>query len=121
MFTCWTQDRESHSRRLVEIRIVEAKTDLLFIISCSFFCRPPGLIRKLPLGLLRGQKVVQCLDNVLEAGQPSTELLLDASLVVTELGVEVLSVRGGAHGSAEDRLDEEAVVLAEGVAVCGTE
>lgn len=75
----------------------------------------------LTLSLLCGQEVVQVLDNVLEAVQPSTELFLNAGLVVAELGVEVLAVGSGAHGSTEDGLDHETVVLAEGVAVCCTE
>lgn len=82
-----------------------------------FFRRPPGPIRRLPLGFLGGQEVVQDLDNVLEAAQPSTKLFLNTSLVVTKLGVEVLAVGSCAHGGAENGLDHEAVVLAEGVAV----
>jgi hypothetical protein len=74
-----------------------------------------------PFCLLRGQEVVQVLDNVLQAAQPSTQLFLNTRLVVTELGVEVLAVGGCAHGGTEDGLDHETVVLAEGVAVCGAE
>lgn len=42
-------------------------------------------------------------------------------MIVAELGVKVLAVRGGAHGGAEDGLDEEGVVGLEGVAVCVAE
>jgi hypothetical protein len=74
-----------------------------------------------PFCLLRGQEVVQVLDNVLQAAQPSTQLFLNTRLVVTELGVEVLAVGSCAHGGTEDGLDHETVVLAEGVAVGGAE
>lgn len=100
---------------------VEARTNLLFFGIILFFRRPPGPLRKLPLGFFRGQEVVQDLDNVFEAAQPSTKLFLNASLVVTKLGVKVLAVGSCAHGGAENGLDHEAVVLAEGVAVGGTE
>jgi hypothetical protein len=74
-----------------------------------------------PFSLLRGQEVIQVLDNVFKAAQPCTELFLNTGLVVAELGVEVLAVWSCAHGSTEDGLDHETVVLAEGVAVGGTE
>jgi hypothetical protein len=92
-------------------------TDLLFIIWYNFSFGHQGSFRCLPLCFLCGQEVVQVLDNVLKAAQPSTKLFLNAGLVVTKLGVEILTVGGGAHGSAEDGLDHETVVLAKGVAV----
>lgn len=77
----------------------------MFLSYRYFFKATRAYVRYLPLGLLAGQEVVQNLDNLLEAAQPSTELLLNAGLVVTELCVEILAVGCGAHGGAEDRLD----------------
>lgn len=96
-------------------------TDLLFIIWYSFSSGHQGSFRCLPFSLLCGQEVVQVLDDVLKAAQPSTKLFLNAGLVVTELGIEVLAVGGCAHGSTEDGLDHETVVLAKGVAICCAE
>jgi hypothetical protein len=96
---------------------LEAGTDLLFIMWYSYSFGHQGSFRFSPLCFLCGQEVVQVLDNVLKAAQPSTELFLHTGLVVSELGVEVLAVGGCAHGSTEDGLDHETVVLAEGVAV----
>jgi hypothetical protein len=87
----------------------------------SFSFRPPGLFQQLPLCFLSCQEVVQVLDNVLQAAQPSTQLFLNTGFVVTKLGVEVLAVGSCAHGGTEDGLDHETVVLAEGVAVGGAE
>lgn len=74
-----------------------------------------------PFCFLCAKEVVQVLDNILKTAQPGIQLFLDTGFVVTELGVEVLAVRGSAHGSTEDRLNHEAVVLAEGVAIGGAE
>lgn len=60
-------------------------------------------------------------DDALKGAQPLLELLLYLSLVIAELGIKVLAVRGGAHGGAEDGLDDERVVGLEGVAVGGAE
>jgi hypothetical protein len=74
-----------------------------------------------PFCFLGGKEVVQVLNNALKTAQPSTKLFLNTGFVVTKLGVEVLAVGSSAHGSTEDRLNHEAVVLAEGVAVGGAE
>lgn len=86
-----------------------------------FFFGLQGSFIILPFCLLSRQEVVQVLDNVLKAAQPSTELFLNTGLVVTELGVKVLTVGSCAHGGTEDGLNHETVVLAKGVSVCGTE
>jgi hypothetical protein len=74
-----------------------------------------------PFCLLRCKEIIQVLDNVFKTAQPSTQLFLNTGFVVTELSVEVLAVGGSTHGSTEDGLDHEAVVLAEGVAISGAE
>lgn len=71
----------------------------------------------LPLGVLAVEEALEDADNLLEGGEVDAEFGLDLVVVVAELGVEVLAVGGGAHGGGEDRLDEEAVVGLEGVAV----
>ena len=69
------------------------------------------------LCFLCSQEVIQGLDNVFKAAQPSTKLFLNTGLVVAELGVEVFAIGSRTHGGTEDGLDHETVVLAEGVAV----
>ena len=77
----------------------------------------------LPLSLLLGQELVQCSNNLLQRREVRLQLLLNLGVVLAKLGVEVLPVRCGAHGGAEERLDDEGVVglecagigLAEGV------
>lgn len=73
--------------------------------------------RCLPLRLLLLLESLDDGDDALEGGEPLLELLLDFGLVVAQLGVKVLAVRGGAHGGAEDGLDDERVVRLERVAV----
>lgn len=75
----------------------------------------------LPLGLLASHEFVQDFKVLFKTGQPGSKLLLDLRLVIAQLGVKVLSVRGCAHGGTEDGLDEEGVVGLEGVAVGGAE
>lgn len=79
------------------------------------------LQHRLPLGLLAVEEVLEDADNLCEGGEVGLELGVDLVAVVAELGVKVLAVRAGAHGSAEDGLDDEAVVRLEGVAVGGAE
>lgn len=69
---------------------------------------------RLPLGILAGEEALEDADNLLEGGEVDTELSGDLVLVGAELGVKVLAVGAGAHGGAEDGLDEEAVVGLEG-------
>lgn len=61
--------------------------------------------------------MVQCSNNLFQRGQVALKLLLDLSIVAAKLGVEVLPVWCGAHGGAEQRLDDERVVGLECVAV----
>ena len=71
----------------------------------------------LPLGVLGLEETLEDTDNLLKRGEVGAELGGNLLLVVTKLSVEVLAVGAGAHGSAEDGLDEEAVVGLEGGAV----
>lgn len=75
--------------------------------------KAPGL----PLSLLGLKETLEDADNLLEGGQVGAELGGNLLLIRTKLGIEVLAVGAGAHGGAEDGLDEEAVVWLEGAAV----
>ena len=75
------------------------------------------IISYLPLSLFPGQELVQCSNNLLQCSQVALELLLDLRIITAKLSVEVLPVWCGAHGGAEQRLDDERVVRLEGVAV----
>jgi hypothetical protein len=89
-----------------------------FISLATIQCRPRSFVTScLPLGLLPGQELVQCSNDLLQRRQVALELLLDLRLVAAELSVEVLPVWCGAHGGAEQRLDDERVVGLESVAV----
>ena len=82
-------------------------------IYAAFQCHFPHSNHKvvyLPLSLLPGQEPVQCSNNLLQRREVCLELLLDLGAVLAQLGVEVLPVRCGAHGGAEERLDDEGVV-----------
>ena len=81
----------------------------------------PRLTSKLPLRLFPALEFLQNADDLLQAGEPGIELLVDALLVVAQVGVERLAVGRGAHGGGEDGLDHEGVVGLEGVAVGGAE
>lgn len=81
----------------------------------------PAFFPSLPLSLLSSQELLQNSHDLLERGQPGVELLVHTLAVLAQLGVEVGAVRGGAHGGAENRLDDERVVGFEGVAVGGAE
>ena len=81
----------------------------------------PNLFQNLPLRLLPALELLQNANNLLQAGEPGIELLVDALLVVAQVGVERLAVGRGAHGGGEDGLDHEGVVGLEGVAVGGAE
>ena len=76
---------------------------------------------RLFLDALAVEEGLENFDNVLESGEVLLELSIDLVLVVAELAVEVLAVGAGAHGGAEDGLDEEAVVRLEGDVVGGAE
>lgn len=79
---------------------------------------PPQLAEKnLPLRLWPVQESLQDGDLRLQRLQPHCQPLLHCRLVITKLHVEVLAVWARGHGSAEDGLDEEAVVGLEGRAV----
>lgn len=76
---------------------------------------------RLPLSFLAVLESLQDSDALLESCNILLRCCLDLALVITQLGVEVLSVWGCRHGSAEDRLDDEGVVRLEGVAISVTE
>lgn len=79
------------------------------------------MISYLPLGVLPGQELVQYRNNLLQRRKVCLQLLLDLGVIAAQLGVEVLPVWCGAHGGAEERLNDERVVGLEGVAVGVTE
>lgn len=76
---------------------------------------------RLPLGLLAGREFLQDGHHLLQRREPGLQLLPYLRLVAAQLGVEVLPVRRGAHGGAEDRLDDEGVMRLEGVLVGAAE
>ena len=67
------------------------------------------------------QKRLQDDDNLLERGEPRTQLGRDVLLVIAQLLVEVGAVGAGLHGERKHALDEEVVVLLERGAVRGIE
>jgi hypothetical protein len=75
----------------------------------------------LPLGILGVEEALKDSDDLVESGEVDAQLGVDLLGVRAELGVKVLAVRAGAHGGAEDGLDEEAVVGLQGGAVGGSE
>lgn len=75
----------------------------------------------LPFGLLSLQESLQHTHNLLQTSQPRPQLSIDLLLVITQLDVEVFSVRHSSHGSTEDGLDEERMMRLEGCAVCVSE
>jgi hypothetical protein len=64
----------------------------------------------LPFGILGIEETLEDADDLLEALQVYAKFFLNLLVVVAELAVEVLAVRAGAHGGAEDGLHEEAMV-----------
>jgi hypothetical protein len=75
------------------------------------------LSHRLPLCLLPRHELVQDSKVVFEALKPLLKLSLHLCIVVAQLVVKVLPVRGRTHGGAEDGLHDERVVRLEGVAV----
>ncbi len=72
----------------------------------------------LPLALLRSRNSLRDLHDILERSQVGRELGLKLLFVRAELAVEVFPVGAGAHGSAEDGLDQRSSVVGlEGEAV----
>lgn len=83
---------------------------------------PPGSQSPhLPLSLLPIQETLQQVNLCLQRLQPLPQVLRNNSLIIAELGVEILAVWARRHGGGEDWLDEEAVVWLERVAVCVAE
>lgn len=78
-------------------------------------------VLRLFLDALAVEEGLEDVDKVLESGKVLLELSVDLVLVIAELAVKVGAVRAGAHGGAEDGLDEEAVVGLEGDIVGGAE
>ena len=93
------------------------------IIQFLLFPNPayPNSLPHLPLRLLPALELLQNADNLLKAGEPRIKLLVNALLVVAQVGIESLAVGRGAHRGGEDGLDHEGVVGLEGVAVGGAE
>jgi hypothetical protein len=79
------------------------------------------IVYRLPLSLRTVDELLEDGDNLGEGSKISLEVGLDLLGVLAELGIEVLSVGDGGHGGAEDRLDDEAVVGLQGVAVGSAE
>ena len=75
----------------------------------------------LPLGLFASQELVQNRDVLLQSLQPLIQFLVHTWLVISQLGIEVLSVGCGRHGGGEDGLDDEGVVRLKGLAIGFTE
>lgn len=75
----------------------------------------------LPLRLFGRQELVENRHVLLQAHKPIIQLLAHSRLVIAQLGVKVLSVGRSAHGGGKDGLDDEGVVLLEGLAVCFAE
>jgi hypothetical protein len=78
---------------------------------------PRYLSHPLPLRLLPRHELLQDGKVLLKATEPLLQLSLHLCVVITQLVVKVLPVRGRAHGGAEDGLHNERVVRLEGVAV----
>jgi hypothetical protein len=97
---------------------IQSRSKSCSSISSSFhYLNPPNL----PLGLLPSLELLKNAHNLLQAREPSIELLVDARLVVAEILVKGGTVWSGAHGGGEDGLDDERVVGLEGVAISGAE
>lgn len=71
----------------------------------------------LPLRLLTPHKLLQNPHTLLQTHQPSIQLLIHPLLIIPQFGIKVFPVRRRAHRGAENRLDDEAVVRFERVAV----
>lgn len=75
----------------------------------------------LPFRLFCSQKCLQNGNQLLQGGKPNLQFSSNLLLIVSQLGVKILSVGGSGHGSAENRLHQEAVVGFEGAAIGVTE
>ena len=82
---------------------------------------PELLYLILPLGLFASQELVQNSDVLLQSLQPLIQFLVHTWLVISQLGIEVLSVGCSRHGGGEDGLDDEGVVRLKSLAVGFTE
>lgn len=71
----------------------------------------------LPLSILAGLERLQNSHVLLECGNLLVQLRGNLGVVITELLVEVGTVRSSRHGSRENRLHEEGVVWLEGTTV----
>lgn len=71
----------------------------------------------LPLRLLPVQEALQNSHLLLQRSQPDSQLSSNLGRVVTQLDIEVLSVRACRHSGAEDGLNHEAVVGLESRAI----
>jgi hypothetical protein len=81
----------------------------------------PQRVSRLPLSLLSRTELLQNGHNLLQRAQPCRQPLIDLGLIIAQLLVKVLAVRGSAHGGAEERLDDEGMVGLEGLAVGAAE
>lgn len=75
----------------------------------------------LPLSFLAGDESLEDGHNLVQALEVDAQVRRNLGGVVTELGVEILAVWGGAHGRVEEGLDDEAVMGLQGRAVGGAE
>lgn len=71
----------------------------------------------LPLGFLTVLETLENGDDLLEGSKIGAHLSGDLGGVFTELDVEILAVRAGAHGGGEDGTDEETMVRLKSGAV----
>ena len=83
----------------------------------SYLIQSQFVIPLLPLRRLASHKVLQDRHPLFQRSQPLLHFALALDRVVVQLRVEVLSVRCRRHGRGKDRLDQEAVVWLESVAV----
>ena len=90
---------------------------LLLMLCCNFL----GSSSRLPLSVLAVDEPLEDTDNLFQTHEVGTHLESDLLAVVTELGIKVLAVGRGTHGSAEDGLDDEAVVGLQGRGIGGAE
>lgn len=74
-----------------------------------------------PLSLLALEESLENVNNLLQGGEILLKLRFHLLLIITKLGIKVLAVGAGAHGGAENGLDNEAVVGLERGAVRAAE
>lgn len=81
---------------------------------------PPGQTN-LPLSSLGILESLEDGDHLLQSSNLLRHCGVNLGLILTQLGVEILSIWGCGHSSTEDGLDKEGVVRLKGVAIGSTE